>query len=405
VDAREQAEAMTLRELATWLRASLVAALASGCGRIAFDPRDDAQTGYPRDGVPPPARCVPQSDLRISNAAGVSRNPSFAWTGSGVSLLWMDNRSNSWEAMTTRLDENNQVVASEVGIVPLAEFPLLTHMGENVAVVWEDVNVNATDIIATAFDASGQRLAGDVPVLSALGAQQRPGMACTSTECGVAWLDAGGTAISNLYVARWTLAGGDAPKLVATDVHGFDPPAIARADNEYGIAYADGAVTDVFFVRTDLAGNRIDNPINVSMDMNAASPPALVWTGSEYGVAWISTPNLLFNVMFARLASDGTPIGTPIPLRTPTVVGAVIDVTIAWTGAEYDVAWADSRNGSIQIYVSPIRNGVAATEEQSTSSPGRAIRPRLEWTGAGLMMAWQDDRDGNDEIYFASYCP
>lgn len=77
--------------------------------------------------------------------------------------------------------------------------------------------------------------------------------------------------------------------------------------------------------------------------------PSLVWTGTEYGVTWEDTRDGNYEIYFARINSAGVKQGGDI--RITNYAGASQSPVLVWTGAEYGLAWDDSRTGDIYFAI------------------------------------------------------
>ncbi len=129
--------------------------------------------------------------------------------------------------------------------------------------------------------------------------------------------------------------------------------------------------------------------------------PSLVWTGDEYGVSWTDTRDDGYNnIYFRRISATGVPIGTDVPITSAS--SDSVESSLVWTGDEYGVSWADSRDGNYEIYFTRISEmGIPIeTDMRITNANGASYGPSLTWTGSEYGVSWQDYRDGNYEIYF-----
>jgi len=125
--------------------------------------------------------------------------------------------------------------------------------------------------------------------------------------------------------------------------------------------------------------------------------PHVVWTGAEYGVAWSDSRAGGRKVYFGRLDASGGKIGVDLPLA-----GAVADeVRLVWNGFEYAVAWvgAASEIHFTRVDASGVEIG---NEGVLTQSAGTAGFPSLVWTGSEYGLVWHaEDAGGMDQIHFA----
>jgi len=142
----------------------------------------------------------------------------------------------------------------------------------------------------------------------------------------------------------------------------------------------------------------------VTNSPQTAGFPTAFWNGAEYGVAWTDTRNGTQDVYFARLTSTGARVGPDV--RISTEPGAAVP-SIVWTGLEYGIVWRTLRaNASPLKDVYFARVGADGTllqsERRLTESPASfAPSPTVVWTGSEYGVAWLDQRSGDLQTYFA----
>jgi predicted 3-demethylubiquinone-9 3-methyltransferase (glyoxalase superfamily) len=116
-----------------------------------------------------------------------------------------------------------------------------------------------------------------------------------------------------------------------------------------------------------------------------------------------------YEIYFARISSDGaTKLGSD--LRLTSDASASESPSLAWTGSEFGVSWADDRDGNYEIYFARVSSFGAklGSDLRVTSNGSFSYFPSLAWTGSEFGVSWHDSRDGNYEIYFAriaGVCP
>ena len=90
----------------------------------------------------------------------------------------------------------------------------------------------------------------------------------------------------------------------------------------------------------------LGTPIAVTNGSHFARDPALVWDGSAYALAWTDARNQSSHELyFARLDASGAKVGGDV--RGTNAPGWRHQPIIAWSGAEYGIAWTDS-NPSVE---------------------------------------------------------
>ena len=167
---------------------------------------------------------------------------------------------------------------------------------------------------------------------------------------------------------------------------GADDPSVAWTGSEFGVAYTRGDQA-IYFQRFDHLGQPISDPITIVARPSLEDPnyaPRLVWTGSGYGMAWhrrdsSSQPPSTY---FLRLASDGTPIGTPtIVSPSPTYWGPAL----IWTGSSFSI-FVETRGLANEPLGRLVRlNADGSPLGQPVLLPG--LPRAAAWDGLGYAMA------------------
>lgn len=130
----------------------------------------------------------------------------------------------------------------------------------------------------------------------------------------------------------------------------------------------------------------------------------LAWSGTQFGLVWVDGRDQVggggLELYFARLDASGAKIGSE--LRLTTAPGSSEFPAIGWSGGGWGVAWQDTRDFNHEIYFQlvSVTGQAAAPSVRVTQDAARSLVPAIVWTGAEWGLAWADDRDGNLEVYF-----
>ena len=398
------------------------------------------------------------ADVRVTSAAGESRNASVVWTGSGYGVAWYDFRDGNWEIYFARLDAAGNKVGSDVRVTNntvASNFPSLVWTGSVYGVSWDDRRDGNYEIYFARLDAAGNKVGSDVRITNDSSASQYSSLVWRGGEYGVAWYD-NRDGNYEIYFARLDAAGnkiGSDVRVTSAAGNSMDP-SLAWTGSEYGVSWLDGrdGNNEIYFVRIDAAGTKIGSDVRITSNASASYDPALVWTAGEYGVAWWDSRDGNTEVYFARIGASGTKIGSDVRITNNASTSS--HPSLVWTGSQYGVSWDDFRDGNYEIYFAGIRccddadadgytecagdtndqdptihpgalevcdgrdndaDGaidegcdticdapqVAALATRVTNNTALSEVPSPVWTGSGYGVSWQDSRDGNAEIYFA----
>ncbi|MBI5489406.1 MAG: hypothetical protein HY905_18885 [Deltaproteobacteria bacterium] len=206
------------------------------------------------DAVPDPA-----GEVRVTDAAGVSREPRLAWTGAAYALVWIDGQDAAASG-----EEQVRLVSLDAAGVPLGPSTALTTearspreldlawSGTRLAVVWTDERAGSDQVYLRTIDAAG---AGDPerPLTATTDGASMPAVAWGGFEWTVAWSQpgAGGAEI----VAAW-----------------YPPPGTPEEG------------------RTAIGGGAAP-----------ATRPSLAWSGGGYGLAWVDDADVLPQIYVALI--------------------------------------------------------------------------------------------------------
>jgi len=184
-------------------------------------------------------------------------------------------------------------------------------------------------------------------------------------------------------------------------------PHLVWTGAQYGLAFTANfpASHEVRFARLDASGSVIGaNAVVAGGADVSATPVALGWSGDQYGIAWVDSRDGNPEIYFARRDANGGALGSDV--RVTSAIGSSILPSLVAHAAGFALAWQDDRTGTgdNEIYFARLdENGVKIGDDTLVTSLDGAIsqEPSIAWTGAEYGIAWYDKRDGNDyEIYF-----
>lgn len=133
---------------------------------------------------------------------------------------------------------------------------------------------------------------------------------------------------------------------------------------------------------------------NTLTDENDSLDLDLIWTGSEYAFArqYAGGPgDSEFGIAFSRFGPTGQPLLLDLKLQITRTPDAR-EPSVAWTGANFVVAWAEMRvppDGYAITYAVVTPDGVRLTGNRSlTDGLLPASHPQVFWTGAEIGVTW-----------------
>jgi hypothetical protein len=130
--------------------------------------------------------------------------------------------------------------------------------------------------------------------------------------------------------------------------------------------------------------------------------PAVAWSGAEYLVAWEDSrndPARKTDIFGRRVSAAGAPQGTDFRISGTNALDQEFRPAVAWGDTEYLVVWEDSRNsGARGIDVRGRRVSAAGEPEgkdiriSGTSAVADDKVPQAAWNGTEYLVVWEDWR-------------
>jgi hypothetical protein len=348
--------------------------------------------------------------VRVTTLAGNSFDPALVWTGTVFGLTWGDTVAGAMEIFAVRLDGGGAMLGAAVQLSndpAFSALPAIAWTGSEFGVAWHDTRDGNNEIYMGRLTTSGSVAATDVRVTTAAGDSEQVAITYGGGDYRLAWSDDRVTPL-HVYFGRasetGTLLG---PETVVSD--GVGPAqrvAAAQAGGDTALVWMDqrGGNFEIFFARIAPDGSVAAGPAQISNNGAYSAFPAIATAGAEFGVAWQDNRDTSDEIYFARVNAAGAKL-TP-ETRVTNAAGFSGFPAIAWSGAEFGVAWQDERDGSREIYLRRLApDGGAVAPELRVTDAGDSEQPSIVWTGVDYALAWQDDRDGNYEIYFQRVVP
>ncbi len=129
-----------------------------------------------------------------------------------------------------------------------------------------------------------------------------------------------------------------------------------------------------------------------------AGPAGLTWSGASYLAVWNGTTEKKTRVLASFLDEAGTKTGEQ---RITHVTADAFEGRVVWTGAHYGVAWSDRRTGSWEVWFNRLNAKGEKLGPDVLVSEGEdswSINLSLAWTGKEFVLAWQDQRELNPDF-------
>ena len=317
---------------------------------------------------------------RVTDAPGLSLSPSLVWTGTQYGLAWHDGRDAAPDAAP---------------------------------------GTGGAEIYFARLDPSGEKIGTDVRVSNFLSQSFRPALVWNGTEFAVTWND-DRDGNHEIYFARLDAngapVGGEIRVSNATGSSLFSDLAVARSSagsSGYGVVWQDDrdGNIEVYFSRLDAMGASA-GAVRLTTTPLASGDAHIAWNGSGFGVTWIDEKpgdaDVSSYVYFAQLSESGAKMGADMLVRDAD--GRADVPIIAWNGAEYGLAWRDTRSGPAgELYFARLTAaGVKVAPERNLTMD--ALDTASLWLiadGARYAAAYHSSAVDNSAAgkYFLGICP
>ncbi len=282
--------------------------------------------------------------LNLSNDTNPSTNPQVAALGSNVYVVWLSDLGESGEVWFTRSTDNGANFDTPVklsGSSVLADNPRIAAESTYVYVTWDDPTGGNHDVFVIVGSGNGSTFGTPVNVSSDLNESTQPSIA---------------TVGFNVYVAWRSLNGTD---------------------------------TLVFFNKSTDRGVNYDGTMNLGFNNGTTEGPEVAATGSNVHVTWLD--NGPGNVdTFHRFSDDsGVSFGSVTNVSDDS--GDASGLTIALSGGNAFVAWADDSSGNGDARIALSNNGfVSSWSSNWDITDETASLPRIAAFGSTVYLFWQE---------------
>jgi imidazole glycerol phosphate synthase subunit HisF len=358
-------------------------------------------------------------DVLVTNEGG---NPSIEWTGSEYGVAYEKRRSGFSDVNLARVQPDGTVTATDVRITDQTSNslqPKLAWTGSEYGVCFiDDRGSTVREVFFASFATDGTTSVAEVQVSEDPGVPSSDPVAWSGSEFAVVWTD-NRDGNHEIYFARISASGTKigADLRITNEAHSSRVPWIAWGGSEFGVVWRDerDGNPEIYFARISASGTKEGTDVRVTNEPAGCNAPSIAWSGSEYGLAWADgRAGAEYDVYFARLSPSGSMVGSVERLTTGNV-GGFFPYTL-WAGGRFGVTWYDRRDDpdlTDTDYVYEVFFcAVSATgtkiggDLRITSNGVQSRMPSLAWSGSEHLIAWMDDRTGSYQLFVnrISYC-
>ncbi len=329
-------------------------------------------------------------------------HPSVSWNGSNYLVAWYSIWAGTRDIYGARVTSGGFLLDSGSIYISLApnnqRDPSVATDGSNFFVVWSDDRNGEMAIYGTRIDAQGAVI-DSTGILISTGAVYHPCVTFYNMNYFVVWSKQVSYYDWHIYCARVNTDG------VVIDTTGIaisptpgrqDYPSIAFDGVNYLVVWEDNrnGAWDIYGARVSPDGTVLDSTgFAISAASNGQEHPVVAFDGTNYFVVW--QDNRLsgwWDIFGARVSPDGVVLDTAGLVISDAPRNQIFP-SLAFDGANYLVAWGDSRygvsdiNGALVNHMGSVISSIAI----STANDGQTY-PSVCFDGMNYFVVWVDKR-------------
>jgi PGF-pre-PGF domain-containing protein len=295
------------------------------------------------------------SDVRLTNAASTSEDPSIALNGSNIHVVWEDNRDGNYEIYYKNSTDAGVTWSSDVRLTNNASSsggPVIAVNGNNLHVVWDDNRDGNYEIYYKNSTDAGVTWSSDVRLTNDAGYSYLPSIALNGSNIHVVWWD--------------------------------------NRDGNYEIYYKNS---------TD-AGVTWSSDVRLTNDASDSRYSTIALSESNTHVVWEDNRDGNYEIYYKNSTDAGVTWSSDV--RLTNNIGHSYNPSIAVNGNNIHVVWDDDRDGNDEIYYkNSTDNGATwSGDVMLTNDASGSDNPAIALSESNTHVVWYDNRDGNWEIYY-----
>jgi len=353
----------------------------------------------------------------ITSTAGLEAHPTVAHSSGGNYLVAWENGDSPGQDIFARLvaPAGTPPPAFTVSDAPQGLSQLTASFGGgNYLLIWR----RAGDVWGTRISTAGAVLdstdgVGGIAVSATPNRQVDPSLACTASQCLLAWGDERDTTdpsnpAYDLVAQRldFNLAPVGGEITIGNFLRNQNEPSVTTGPNgTFLVSWSDARTgsPNLFATRISTAGAVLTpngNLINVAAK-NAQNRGSYAAGATTQLAVWSDSRNFGDDIMARRFNSNGARLDAD----SLVVSNAEFDQlapSVAFDGSQYVMAWRDDRNPSADIFAGRMQEDGTVSDPGGvavTTAADQQIAPDIASGGGVSLVAWQDRRDASSSGY------
>jgi hypothetical protein len=341
-------------------------------------------------------------DVRVTNDVAFSGFSKLAVDSAGVHEVWMDERDGNMEIYYKKLDDNGSSITSDIRLstdAGISWFPSLDSDGSGIHVVWVDERDGNTEIYYEKLDSDGNTLIDDLRLTNDVADSTLPEIGVDlSNDLQVVWID-GRDGNSEVYYKKLDNDG----NVLVDDIRLTDDegvswfPKIAVDGSGIHVVWIDDrdGNSEVYYTKLDLDGDVVVDDKRITNDVGDSSYPS-VFVDGDVHIAWLDTRDGNSEIYYKKLDNNGNDLTSDLRVSD--------DADVSWypslsVDEGVHITWVDGRDGNLEIYFTELDgDGNKVVNDTRLTFLGESTLPIL--APGSVHLTWTDTRDGNAEIYY-----
>lgn len=326
-----------------------------------------------------------------------------------IDVVWYDNRDGNYEIYYKRSPDGGTTWGPDTRLTnePSGSYnPSIAVAGTDLHVVWEDERNQDTEVYHKCSTDGGSTWGPDVHVSTVSGPQGVASLAVVAGCVYVVWVDFSLMGNSEVYFCR-SVDGGTTwdPPVQISNAAGFSSgPSIGVSGSNVHIAWDDSRAgwwnNDIFYRRSTNDGVDWGIEQQLTTDTTSSYTPSVAVSGNNIHVAWEDMRDGNFEIYYKNSTDNGQNWSSD--MRLTADAGDSYHPSTAVSGSNVHITWQDNRDGNEEIYYK-VSNDYGMSWDPDirlTDDQGISQNASVALSGEQVNVVWADDRDGNWEIYY-----
>ena len=356
-----------------------------------------------------------EPDVRLTNdvaASWVCRNSGrcIAANGTSIHIVWYDLRDGNREIYYKRSTNNGASWSADIRLTndPAASYyPSVAVSDSNIHVVWYDLRDGNREIYYKRSTDNGTTWGSDMRLTNDDSSSYYPSVAVSGSNVHVVWYDLR-DGNREIYYKRSTDNGttwGSDTRLTNNTASSYYPSVAVWGSNVHVVWYdrRDGN-DEIYYKRSTNNGTAWGSDTRLTNNGAESNDPTIAVSGSNVHIVWADNRDGNYEIYYKRSTNNGTAWGGDTRLTNDTAQSQFPSIVASdTTPRNLHIVWKDSSGANLgEIYYKRSTNNgdTWSVSTRLTNNPAESHFPSVALTNLYCHVAWRDNRDGNDEIYY-----